>query len=286
MSLSGVLLVETSVTATASSKLERLHVRDGMREWQNIIVGSRPMILKGVEGSRREALSPAGLRRRCGARPVHVSLASEGQHFHGPQEVVRHESMELCAYLDGLERGAVSGRYLSQIDVMRWLPELYAELPVPPGLPGRKSGQPPIRPFLWLGGGDDRTPLHFDYEHNLVLQVWGSKHVQLVAPELIRRLRPFGIASPASHISRINLSSDPSALDDIPTLEGVLEAGDLLYLPPFWWHAVRSLEASLSLNWWWNTGLTSWLKHPQQALRRGLHEALRRVRRRDRHSSD
>jgi ribosomal protein L16 Arg81 hydroxylase len=31
----------------------------------------------------------------------------------------------------------------------------------------------------------------------------------------------------------------------------VLEAGELLYLPPGWWHHVRSLGVTISVNTWW-----------------------------------
>lgn len=31
----------------------------------------------------------------------------------------------------------------------------------------------------------------------------------------------------------------------------VLEAGDMLYLPPRWWHYVQSMDRSFSLSIWW-----------------------------------
>lgn len=36
-----------------------------------------------------------------------------------------------------------------------------------------------------------------------------------------------------------------------PWLECVLEAGSVLYLPPRWWHYVRSLSLSFSVSFWW-----------------------------------
>jgi hypothetical protein len=30
--------------------------------------------------------------------------------------------------------------------------------------------------------------------------------------------------------------------------------GELLYIPRFWWHQVRSLDFSVSVNYWWATG--------------------------------
>ena len=32
----------------------------------------------------------------------------------------------------------------------------------------------------------------------------------------------------------------------------VLEAGDALYIPPYWWHQVLSEGRSLAVNFWWS----------------------------------
>jgi hypothetical protein len=37
-------------------------------------------------------------------------------------------------------------------------------------------------------------------------------------------------------------------------LRCVVEPGELLYIPRFWWHQVRSLDFSISVNFWWATG--------------------------------
>jgi Cupin-like domain len=39
--------------------------------------------------------------------------------------------------------------------------------------------------------------------------------------------------------------------------EVVLEPGDVLYLPPYTWHAVENLEPSISVNHLWHTHLRS-----------------------------
>lgn len=39
---------------------------------------------------------------------------------------------------------------------------------------------------------------------------------------------------------------------DLDYLEGILEAGECLYLPVGWWHFVKSLSPSFSVSFWWN----------------------------------
>jgi lysine-specific demethylase 8 len=36
-------------------------------------------------------------------------------------------------------------------------------------------------------------------------------------------------------------------------MDSILEEGDLLYIPPKWWHYVRSLSISFSVSFWWRT---------------------------------
>jgi len=33
--------------------------------------------------------------------------------------------------------------------------------------------------------------------------------------------------------------------------EGMLNPGEILYLPARWWHQVRSLQDAISVNFWW-----------------------------------
>lgn len=46
---------------------------------------------------------------------------------------------------------------------------------------------------------------------------------------------------------------------DAPCLEATLEPGDILFLPAFWWHNVVSLDASISVNYWWRPPLSACL---------------------------
>jgi len=36
-----------------------------------------------------------------------------------------------------------------------------------------------------------------------------------------------------------------------PYLECILQKGEVLYMPPRWWHYVRSLSLSFSVSFWW-----------------------------------
>jgi lysine-specific demethylase 8 len=40
-------------------------------------------------------------------------------------------------------------------------------------------------------------------------------------------------------------------VQNLDFMDCILEEGDLLYIPPKWWHYVRSLSISFSVSFWW-----------------------------------
>ncbi|KAM5582532.1 hypothetical protein ABKV19_002783 [Rosa sericea] len=41
-------------------------------------------------------------------------------------------------------------------------------------------------------------------------------------------------------------------VQDLEFLDCILEEGDMLYIPPKWWHNVRSLTTSMSVSFRWS----------------------------------
>lgn len=39
---------------------------------------------------------------------------------------------------------------------------------------------------------------------------------------------------------------------DLEFQDCILEEGEMLYIPPKWWHYVRSLTTSFSVSFWWS----------------------------------
>ena len=107
----------------------------------------------------------------------------------------------------------------------------------------------------WLGPAGTLSPLHHDPDHNLLAQVVGSKYVRLYSPAQTERLYPRTDA-----VHRVSSQIvDPDAHDaarfpafgGAPYADVVLNAGDVLYIPPRWWHFVEARETSFSVSFWW-----------------------------------
>ena len=114
---------------------------------------------------------------------------------------------------------------------------------------------------LWLGTSGNVTPLHYDRNHGLLAQIIGSKQVDLFSHEDTPYLYP---DRTLRHTSLINLREfdlprrREAALKEFPKFEEatryrvILEPGELLYIPPFYWHDVTSLDNCLSITFPWD----------------------------------
>ncbi|CAI5720318.1 unnamed protein product [Peronospora destructor] len=106
----------------------------------------------------------------------------------------------------------------------------------------------------WLGPGGTVSPLHFDPKDNLLCQVVGAKYVRLYAQEESEKLCPTeGLLSNTSQIQ----VEDPDdkkfpQFRHAKYLECVLREGEMLYIPPKYWHYVKSLSTSYSVSFWWS----------------------------------
>ncbi len=107
--------------------------------------------------------------RRAGDRAVNVAAAGEDPDHVAPSETIR-----------GIEQ---NGRWV-MLRFIEQVPE-YAALvnscldDVEPHLAGREGGMTQRNGYLFLSSPSAVTPVHFDSEHNLLLQIRGSKKVSI-----------------------------------------------------------------------------------------------------------
>ncbi|KAA0165839.1 hypothetical protein FNF28_03345 [Cafeteria roenbergensis] len=99
------------------------------------------------------------------------------------------------------------------------------------------------------------TPLHYDEQHNLLCQARGRKLVLLGGPEQWQSFYPFPVGHPCDRQSQV-CPRDPD-LWRFPLWRRsclshtVLQPGDVLFIPAYWWHHVESpWEDSVSVNFW------------------------------------
>lgn len=106
---------------------------------------------------------------------------------------------------------------------------------------------------LWVQAQSTQSWVHTDAFENLFVQVRGKKRFVLFAPEDARYMyntRKFGAYCEVDVFSP-DLVKHP-LYEKATAIEVCLDAGDLLYLPAFWFHAVESIDFfNISMNWWY-----------------------------------
>ena len=113
-----------------------------------------------------------------------------------------------------------------------------------------------------------RSTLHFDQMDNLFLQIAGRKRFVIYEPTEAGNLYAWPVHHPLDRRAQVDLRNEDDArfprLAKAIKREVILEPGDLLFLPAYWWHEVTTLpvqpnEITVSINFWytlnWQTQL-------------------------------
>jgi hypothetical protein len=188
------------------------------------------------------ALTPQDLRERFGEAPVRARVGDYVGTAFAPDRAMR--DMLLRDYLDLVADPAPGlPPYVGNLE-LRLLNTLCH-------WPGWFERMGP--PRFWLGPAGTVTPLHCDYDDNIFAQVWGRKRITLVPPHheeylYVREANPVLFGSPFDPESP-DFERFPLARQALP-VECIVEPGELLYVPAGWYHQVRSLSFSLSVNRW------------------------------------
>jgi lysine-specific demethylase 8 len=155
-----------------------------------------------------------------------------------------------CTRLEEAVDPASSIAYLAQHPLLNQISNLHDDVPKTP------FGLEPTNINIWLGTGGTRTPLHFDSYDNLFVQLVGAKYVRLYRPDQTSKLyvskdSKYGLQGNMSQVNceMEDFDSHPLAKDCEYT-EVLLLPGDALFIPSRYWHYVRSLSTSVSINYW------------------------------------
>lgn len=106
---------------------------------------------------------------------------------------------------------------------------------------------------LFIGGEGTRTETHCAVGNNVFTQLHGRKVWRLVAPHFTANLGPLPLGRPYfASLAELDKAEFISEMD-LVVHEVVLEEGDILLVPPFWWHQVDNLSDSIGLATRWHS---------------------------------
>src|ERR1700730_8950656 len=207
-------------------------------------------------------LTPNDLRGAFQDESVRVSVSQDGafrsQARSNISERRRMPFADFATYVETSNRQSSERLYLSQFP-LDTIPVIHgSDVATPSYIPDDSSL---VSNNLWFGPDGTISPLHFDRSHNLLHQHWGHKHVVMVDPSHSHQLEAGSKNSVSQHVRSVDLVTSGFNIDfsrlNAPCLETVLEPGDVLFVPAFWWHHVISIDIAISVNYWWRPPISA-----------------------------
>jgi len=234
----------------AVPRLHRPDVDDFRRRFERPRL---PAVLTGVMDSWKAMTrwSPDYFAEHLGDQVMTVSTSAEDLPQDGPitPALLLKMKVSKMPMRDYLAKMATRDRrfYASGVPLQQFLPMLLDDVEVPPYREiGAKSS-----PRMWMGNGQI-GPLHYDTTANLHGIVFGSKRFTLFPPRQLPLLYPCSMFSKIPTMSQASLSAPD--YDRFPRLRKAkstvveLGPGDLLFLPPGWWHQVDTPSPTISID--------------------------------------
>jgi hypothetical protein len=135
-----------------------------------------------------------------------------------------------------------------------------------------------VEPRLWLGN-KTVTTTHYDTMENIACAVAGQRRFVLFPPEQVANLyigplllTPAGTPMSMVDVRNPDFEKYPNFSQALSVAqEVVMQPGDALYIPSFWWHNVESQNSISGLvNYWWTNYATKTVT-PYQSM---LHSLL------------
>jgi hypothetical protein len=132
----------------------------------------------------------------------------------------------------------------------------------------------------WFSGPGVRTWLHYDNNgcHNLNAQITGHKRCALYPPSELPKLHPFllGGDNPAHNCSAVDVDAPQAEFAaDLAAAQvwlAEIRAGDLLFIPAWWFHTFEHKgELNSNVNFWWRPERP---RHNAVAARQSLLDAV------------
>mmetsp|Transcript_4667 Transcript_4667/g.9703 ORF Transcript_4667/g.9703 Transcript_4667/m.9703 type:complete len:519 (+) Transcript_4667:32-1588(+) len=120
-------------------------------------------------------------------------------------------------------------------------------------------GEEVFVPMLWMSHPGVTAQTHYDKSHNWFLQLFGTKKIRLFPPSYGRYMYSYPSVHAGRKMSQIPFldswgGDDPTKGTIFPnatslkSYDMLLKPGEILYIPPYWWHSISTTDESAALS--------------------------------------
>jgi hypothetical protein len=233
----------------------RLHQPDPQLLARDFLTPERPVIITGVvqKWPAFSRWTVEYLRSALGSRMVAISESPVGDYFNASDTYGESATRDMpwAQFIESVfeRREGDPVRYLRQRSISEFA-HLADDIIKPAYIT-----RPLVHTNLWIGAAPSLTVTHYDSEDNFLAQVCGQKLVTLFPSSQLRELYPYPSSGGAFNHSQVDidnpdLARHPRFASATPH-RCTLGPGDMLYIPIYWWHQVRTLQTGVSVNMWW-----------------------------------
>jgi len=243
-----------------------------------VMKGRTPVIIAGLIDSLDLTARPDldGLRRLASDRPASFRVKTHRNDapyflYRGDYgaEVDHVSTMDLDQFLEFMfdheqVPGTCTYRLFSVADLDGTIGAIVDDVAV--GLERHTDATPDRQASgLWIGSRGVVTPLHHDAWTGLLFQFHGAKRVRMFAPNDRANLYFSSPLRPRAVWSRLPGRSSDADPDEFPLFsratphDAQLNAGEVLFIPPYWSHEIEALEANISMPFRFTTGVREYL---------------------------
>jgi hypothetical protein len=257
-----------AVTELSAKEYARLTLEDFASRY---VAPNRPFVVRKAHSRPDgEEVDFAYLERMCGDHEVPVRFFPGGEND-GVNFV--HKKMTIGNYLRLIADSdeAAKQYYLSLLPAKNTVPEILPGLQVPKECVAEKA-----TPVVFIGRSTYSQLHYHPGQEAIATMVYGRKRFVLYSPSDTVNLYPAPWYGPGHNFSSIDHRAiEANSCEKYPLfararlVEVVLEAGDFLYIPTYWWHVVYGDDPCVLVTYFWESKARAW-KFPQGPRMYGL----------------
>ena len=222
--------------------------------YRQYVAGNRPVVLRGAinDWPALKLWTFRYFMENFGNVDANAARVKDGKGYINVEEGIKFKSFSLKEALARVEDGKLEESWTISTPVSLLPKSLLKDYTAPRYCAGGKF----LTSLVFLGASGLATPLHQDLQENLYTTIKGRKRITLFAPSA--PVYPYSRFSKLPNFSQVDLGYPDyrrfPRLAKAQPYSAELSAGEILYIPSFWWHYIQNLEPSVAMNFWWAAG--------------------------------